>query len=70
MDTLLSVLLYIHALPGPGQYPASYIDQLSVQRQSQIILIESNKPQLTAVMQMEQPIVAQIIIIGEGNTGN
>ena len=70
MDTLLSVLLYIHALPGPGTYPMSYINQLKVQDQNQIIMVERNKPQLTAVMQMEAPIVSQVIIINDSGSGD
>ena len=69
MDTLLSVLLYIHALPGPGTYHSSYIQQLTMQHQAQIYTIEHNPPQLQSVMQMEQPLVNQVVIIND-NAGN
>ncbi len=70
MDTLLSVLLYIHALPGPGNYPMSYIQQLERQNMPRIIAVESNPSQLRAVMQMEQPIVNSVIIINDTTSGN
>jgi hypothetical protein len=70
MDTLLSVLLYLHALPGPDTYTSNQISQLNQQYQPQIVLVERYPKQLSDIMAQERPVVSQVVIVTDWNTGN
>lgn len=69
MDTLISVLLYLHGIPGPGVYPQQMIEQVTAQMQPQIQMMEMDPLQMQNAMMVEGPIADQVVIISDWTIG-